>query len=215
MSEVIQEYKKKYHIIRINVAKEISHSICVSNLAYRVAKELGLSEEECHDLAIAGFLHDIGKLELAKYVYGHEEETLTVEEMKYVRWHASFGADILKKQGYPEKIVEMVRHHHENCDGSGYPKNLTREEIPFGARILRVCDVFAALTSNRPYRQSFDINTAVDMMIEESKDYDVRVFLAFMRVVHSEDLDKIMNVQDLEEIVNIHYPQISALVDQE
>lgn len=214
MSEAIQEYKKKYPIIQINVAREILHSICVSNLAYRVAQELGLSGEECHELAIAGFLHDIGKLELAKYVYGHEEETLTVEEMKYVRWHASFGADILEKEGYPQKLVEMVRHHHENCDGSGYPKNLTRDEIPFGARILRVCDVFAALTSNRPYRKSFDVDTAVDLMIEESKDYDVRVFLAFMRVVHSDDLEKIMNVQDLEELVNQYYPDVSKLLQE-
>ena len=214
MGEAIQEYKKKYPIIRINVAKEISHSICVSNLAYRVAKELGLSQEECHELAVAGFLHDIGKMELAKYVYGHEEETLTVEEMKYVRWHASFGADILEREGYSQRIVEMVRHHHENCDGSGYPKNLTREEIPFGARILRVCDVFAALTSNRPYRKSFDIDTAVDLMIEESKDYDIRVFLAFMRVIHSGDLEKIMKVQDLEERIDRQDPDVSAMLQE-
>lgn len=199
MSEAAHEYKKKYHIIRFNLTKEISHGICVSNLASRIGRELKLSEEQCHNLAVAGFLHDIGKMELGKYISGHEDETLTIEEMKYVRWHSSFGASILKKEGYPEEIVEMVRHHHENCDGSGYPKNLIREEIPFGARILRVSDVFAALTSNRPYRQAFDVDTAMELMIEESRYYDIEVFLAFMRVVHSEDLTEILDRTSLEQ----------------
>lgn len=193
MGETIHEYKKKYHIIRLNMAKEISHGISVSNLAFHIGRELKLSEDECHDLAVAGFVHDIGKMELWKYVFGHENETLTIEEMKYVRWHASFGADILRRMGYSEKIVKMVRHHHENCDGSGYPKNLTREDIPFGARILRISDVFAALTSNRPYRKAFDVDTAIDLMIEESRYYDIEVFLAFLRVVHGNDLGRIMN----------------------
>lgn len=197
MSEGIHEYKKKYHIIQLNMEKEISHGIRVSNLAFRIGQELGCSREECHNLAIAGFLHDIGKMELEKYISGHEDDTLTIEEMKYVRWHASFGASILKKEGYPEEIIEMVRHHHENCDGSGYPKNLTREEIPFGARILRICDVFAALTSDRPYRKAFDIDTALELMIEESRYYDLEVFLAFMRVVHSRELPALLERSSL------------------
>ncbi|MDO4298691.1 MAG: HD domain-containing protein [Lachnospiraceae bacterium] len=199
MSEVIHEYRKKYPIIRLSVAKELSHGICVSNLAYHVAKELKMPEDECHKLAVAGLLHDIGKLELSRFVNGQERETLTIEEMKYVRWHAKLGAEILQKQGYPQDIVEMVCYHHENCDGSGYPRNLTREDIPFGARILRVCDVFAALTSDRPYRKSFDVETAMELMIEEAKNYDLQVFLAFMRVVHSDDLPEILEKQGTEE----------------
>lgn len=197
MNETSQEYHKKYPILQLSVAKEIAHGICVSNLAYQVARELGLSEKECHELAIAGLVHDIGKLKLAEYV--SHRETLTIEEMKYVRWHARLGAEFLEKQGYDARIVEIVRHHHENCDGSGYPGNLSREEIPFGARVLRVCDVFAALTSNRPYRKSFDVETAMELMIEEAKNYDLQVFLAFMRVAHNQNLRELLEKQGTEE----------------
>ena len=199
MSEKGREYRKKYPIIRPSVIKELAHGMTVSNLAYLVGKQMNFSEEDCHDLALAGFLHDIGKLELVKYVRDHEGETMVIEEMKYVRRHPRLGAEILEKKGYSQKIVDMVKFHHENCDGSGYPMNLSREDIPIGSRIIRVCDVFAALTNDRPYRKEFDIQTAMKLMIEESKDYDVQVFLAFMNVVHHEDVKKIVDTSDFEE----------------
>ena len=198
MSEKGREYRKKYPIIRPSVIKELAHGITVSNLAYLVGKQMNFSEEDCHDLALDGFLHDIGKLELVKYVRDHEGETLVIEEMKYVRRHPRLGAEILEKKGYSQKIVDMVKFHHENCDGSGYPMNLVREDIPIGARIIRVSDVFAALTADRPYRKAFDVDTAMELMIEESKDYDIQVFLAFMNVVHEGNLEKILDTEDLE-----------------
>lgn len=193
----ISENKKPLPIIQLDVAKEISHGICVSNLVYRVAKELNLPEERCHDLAIAGFLHDVGKLGLKKYTYG--QDTLVVEELKYVRMHADISVKILKDCGYPEEMIEWVHCHHENCDGSGYPRNLTKEEIPLEARIIRICDVFAALTSDRSYRKAFDMDTAVEMMIDEAKNYDIQVFLAFMRVIHQEDSESLLENNDTTE----------------
>ena len=71
-------------------------------------------------------------------------------------------------------------------DGSGYPEHLAGETIPFGARILRVCDVFAALTTDRPYRKKFDKYTALEMMIDEVKNYDMLIFLTFQKIVHEE-----------------------------
>ena len=91
----------------------------------------------------------------------------------------------MKKRGYSDRIVETVLYHHENMDGSGYPENLSGEDIPLGARIIRVCDVYAALTSDRPYRKSFDRKTAVELMIEDIKDFDLKVFLAFQRMLHN------------------------------
>ena len=72
-------------------------------------------------------------------------------------------------------------------DGSGYPENLAGEGIPLGARIVRVCDVYAALTSDRPYRTAFDKKSAVELMIESVKDFDVKVFLAFQHYIHSRE----------------------------
>ena len=68
---------KKYHIIQMDVAREITHGVCVSNLAWRVGKKLSLSEDMCYNLAVAGFLHDIGKLEMAKYVEPEEAAAFT------------------------------------------------------------------------------------------------------------------------------------------
>ena len=157
-----------------------------------MSRELGLCENDCHEMAIAGFLHDIGKMELAKYIYGREEETLTVEEMRYVRTHSTLSYAILHKEGYSPAVLESILHHHENYDGTGYPSNLAEKEIPIGARILRVCDVFAALTSDRPYRRSFEMDAAVELMIAEVKNFDMKIFLAFLRVIHEDGIEEIL-----------------------
>ena len=107
--------------------------------------------------------------------------------------HARLSAKIMEERGYPSYMVEWVYCHHENCDGSGYPRNLTKEEIPLEAKIIRVCDVFAALTTDRPYRKAFDVDTAVDLMIEEIKNYDIEVFLAFLKVIHEDDMKDILD----------------------
>ena len=82
-------------------------------------------------------------------------------------------------------------HHHENYDGSGYPDNLRGNEIPLGARILRVCDVFAALVSDRAYRAAFREEVAMELMIDEIKNFDMKIFLAFQRVVGAEDFEEV------------------------
>ena len=121
MGETNHEYRKKYPIIRPSVVKEVAHGSIVSNLAYRIGKQMEFTEKECHELAVAGFLHDVGKLELAKYLRGHQEETLIIEEMKYVRLHSQLGADILEKKGYSQKIVEMngIQIEYVPSNGSG------------------------------------------------------------------------------------------------
>ncbi len=192
-----REHTTSVHLISSNLAKELSHGVTVSNLARRVGQEMGLDRERCQRLALAGLVHDIGKLRLERYVYGRDD-TLTVEEMKYVRMHADLGAQILRRQGYDEDLIEWVYCHHENCDGSGYPRNLRSESIPLEAKIIRVCDVFAALTADRVYRKAFDMDTAVDMMIDEARYYDLKVFLAFLNVVHSEGLEDILDRGETE-----------------
>lgn len=174
----------KEHILNYDLSSELRHAIDVSNLAYDVAKTMGLEEENCYQLAIAGMLHDIGKLRLTGYINGDESSPLVIEELKYVRMHPNLGYEELKSQGYSEFVLESILYHHENYDGSGYPENKSGEEIPIGARILRVCDVYAALRSRRSYRKAFDQDTAMELMIDEVKNFDMQVFLAFQSVVH-------------------------------
>jgi HD-GYP domain-containing protein (c-di-GMP phosphodiesterase class II) len=111
--------------------------------------------------------------------------------MKHIRMHSQLGYDILKQEGFSDDILEAVLYHHENYDGSGYPGNLSGDDIPLSARILRVCDVFAALISDRSYRKAFDIDTAIELMIDEVKNFDMNIFLTFMKIIHSVDINKI------------------------
>ena len=180
-------YINRKHFLNYTLKEQIDHGIRVSNLAAQVARQLGMEESVCHELAVAGVVHDIGKIVLGIDI-GAVKNPLVVEEMKYVRMHARISYDILKERGYSSFILQSILHHHENMDGSGYPDNLRGEEIPYGARILRVCDVYAALTSDRPYRSSFDKQTAMELMIEEVKNFDMKVFLAFQRLVHEKEL---------------------------
>lgn len=173
-------------IVDYNLTEEISHGIYVSRLARDVTRTLGHDEKMQYDMALAGLLHDIGKLRLTNYIYGEAtaESPLMIEEMKYVRMHSLLSYNIVKSRGYNERVCETILYHHENMDGSGYPENLTGEDIPEGSRIIRVCDVFAALTTDRPYRKRFTKGEALSLMIDEINSFDMRVFLAFEHVVH-------------------------------
>ena len=174
-----------------------AHGEIVSELAVLVAKTLGEDERFCNDIAVAGMLHDIGKLELADVIYGHRDDILAVERSKYVRMHPTLGIDVLRKEGgYSEEIISFIANHHENCDGTGYPHHIEGDEIPYGAKILRVCDVFAALVSNRTYRAAFSVDTAVEMMIDDVCEYDMRVFLAFLKVVYGPEFASVQALID-------------------
>lgn len=185
-------------ILKTDMEEELLHGIKVSNLAFYFGKRLGLSYERAVELAIAGFLHDLGKLSMSRYLYGRDTESLEVEEMVRKRSHARIGYDILMRYDYSDFILETILYHHENYDGSGYPRNLVATDIPYGARILRIVDFFVALTSDRSYRKGFDKETAFELMIEEVKNFDMRYFLAFQKMIHEIDVDKVLAFQKLE-----------------
>ncbi len=183
-------------VMEADFTDAITHGAIVSTLAVMIAKKLNVSEEQCRNVGIAAMLHDIGKLRLSEHLHKDRSEAMVVEKMKYVRMHASFGRDILRNQGYDEDICRMVYEHHENYDGSGYPCNLSGDMIMPGARIIRVCDVYTALISDRSYRKAFEEKVAVDLMIEEARHFDMKVFLAFLDVIHSEDYNRIRQITD-------------------
>ncbi len=195
----IDSYKEEVKINEIKDLKSgLSHGTLVSNLTYLIAQEMGFSKEECYEYALAGFLHDIGKLELSPYLYGRNDKGFSIEEMKYMRMHSKISYDLLKKYHFSECVMETVLHHHECYDGSGYPDNLAGDAIPVGARILKVTDEFAALISDRPYRKAFDIDTAVDIMIEEIKNMDMKVFITFQRLIHEPETIELIHKSSIE-----------------
>jgi putative nucleotidyltransferase with HDIG domain len=125
----------------------------VQTLATGLAKELGLKDVAVlRAIESAALLHDMGKLAVPEYIL-NKPGKLTASEFERMKLHASIGAEILSSIDFPYPVVPIVRHHHENWDGSGYPDGLAGANIPIGARILSVVDCFDALTSDRPYRR--------------------------------------------------------------
>jgi putative nucleotidyltransferase with HDIG domain len=143
------------------------HSERVAALACEVARRLGLTGADLRLVEVAGRLHDIGKIGVQESIL-RKPEALTPDEAIEVRQHPCLGAEILKPIAADSRLGEAVLHHHENWDGTGYPLELAGEEIPLLARILRVCDLYEALTSHRSYRSARTRQEARAMMEEES-----------------------------------------------
>lgn len=184
-------------IVLSDLKSNLNHGILVSRLTYLIAKEMKLDKDMCYEIAVAGMVHDIGKMKLSPYLYGRNRESLAVEEMQYMRMHSKISYDILQHYDFTYFTLETVLHHHECYDGSGYPDNLVGEDIPIGARVLKVADSFAALISDRPYRKAFGYDAAVDIMIDEVKNYDMEVFIAFQRVIHEPETIEIIENSSL------------------
>jgi putative nucleotidyltransferase with HDIG domain len=130
----------------------------------------------------AALLHDTGKLAIPEHIL-NKPGKLTPSELETMQSHVNVGADILSAIDFPYPVVPIVRAHHENWDGSGYPDRLRGEQIPIGARILSVVDCFDALTSDRPYRPAMTEAAALDILVERRGTmYDPLVVDAFQRV---------------------------------
>ena len=161
------------------------HSVKVSNYAVGLAKRMGLSKKEIDNIRLAAILHDIGKIGISENIL-LKESSLTDEEYKEVKKHTEIGADILKPLKFFKETILMIKHHHENFDGSGYPDGLKQEKIPLGSRILSVADVYDALTSRRAYRNAYSSYSAIDIMTEESgKKFDPKILHTFMDYLSS------------------------------
>jgi putative nucleotidyltransferase with HDIG domain len=142
------------------------HSERVAEFAVRLAQHLGLSKADTGLVDLAGLLHDIGKIGVREEVL-NKPGRLTSEEFEHVKQHAALGAQILEPIAEDPRLVKAVLHHHENWDGTGYPHGLAGEAIPLLAQILKVTDVYEALTSNRPYRPARSPEEAHRIMEEE------------------------------------------------
>lgn len=197
--------------INEELADAICHGMLVSNMAVLVAREMGESEDFCNEIAMAGLLHDIGKIKMRRFLYQNQGDSLQIEDVKYMKKHSAYSYEILRKKNIVSLFtLEAIYHHHENYDGSGYPDNLKGEEIPLAARILRACDIFVALTSDRSYRSALDTDTALQVMIDEIKNFDLHCFMALLRVVHSKEYLYMEQEIDKNELMN----QIKILLEE-
>jgi putative nucleotidyltransferase with HDIG domain len=156
----------------------------VQVLSDRLAQAVGAPEEEIRALEAAALLHDLGKLAIPEHIL-NKPGPLTAAEYEQMKTHAAIGAEILSRIEFPFPVVPIVRHHHENWDGTGYPDRLKEAQIPIGARILAVVDCYDALTSDRPYRRKMRPEDALEIIRKRAGQmYDPAVVDAFV-IVHA------------------------------
>ena len=160
----------------------------VQRFSARLAGALGITDESTlKALEAASLLHDTGKLAIPEHIL-NKPDKLTQGEFERMKSHAAIGADILSAIDFPFPVVPIVRHHHENWNGSGYPDGLKGTDIPLGARILAVIDCFDALTSDRPYRRRLSERAALDILLERrGTTYDPAVVDTFV-AAHAQGL---------------------------
>ncbi len=136
------------------------HQKNVSIIAREIAKDMGLSEDIIETVTIAGLLHDIGKIVVPIEIL-NKPSKLNKHEFNLIKMHPVEGYQILKDIEFPNPIAETILHHHERLDGSGYPDDLSGEDIEMSARIIGVADVVDAMSSHRPYRPALGIDKAI------------------------------------------------------
>jgi putative nucleotidyltransferase with HDIG domain len=138
----------------------------VQVFAIELAKRLGVNEpSQLKAIEAAALLHDMGKLAIPEHIL-NKPGKLTPAELETMKRHADIGADLLSSIRFPYPVVPIVRHHHEQWDGKGYPSGISGTDIPLGARILSVADCFDALNSDRPYRPRLSVAEAFAILRE-------------------------------------------------
>jgi len=160
------------------------HSVAVCALMVALSRQLSLDEKQTRDAGMAGLLHDLGKALMPMEVL-NKPGKLTEEEFRIIKSHPVEGHRLLVEGGGANEVsLDVCLYHHEKVDGSGYPKGLKGDEISLFAKMGAVCDVYDAITSNRPYKDGWDPAESIRKMTEWSKGhFDERVFQAFVKSI--------------------------------
>ena len=160
------------------------HSVAVCALMVALSRQLKLNEEQTRLAGMAGLLHDLGKAAIPLSVL-NKPGKLTDKEFSVVRNHPVEGYHMLKEGGnVPDAVLDACLHHHEKVDGSGYPDKLQGDNISIIARMTAICDVYDAITSDRPYKRGWDPSESLRRMAEWTNDhFDARLFQAFVKSI--------------------------------
>lgn len=158
------------------------HSDRVARLSVAIARELGCDKDELNTIYLSGLLHDIGKIGIDDTVL-RKPGALTAEEFEHIKTHPDLGCRILDGVKQLDKVMPVVRHHHEAWNGKGYPVGLKEEECPFLARIVAVADSIDAMSSDRPYRKGMS-DDKLDAILKEGagKQWDPKIIEAAFQV---------------------------------
>ena len=160
------------------------HTKRVMNYSYQIGKSMGLSEKDLEQLKLAAILHDVGKIGIKDDIL-LKQTSLSHDEMLLMNMHTSYGSEILNHIKYLKDVIPGVQSHHERLDGTGYPDNLSSDDIPLIARIIAVADAFDAMTTDRPYRKAFSFEEAFsELQNFANLQFDQEVVKAFLALRH-------------------------------
>ncbi|GAB3477173.1 hypothetical protein GCM10027340_04970 [Marinomonas epiphytica] len=138
----------------------------VSQFAYLVAKQSGLSEAQAAQISLGGFLHDLGKIGIPDSIL-HKPGRLTEEEYAVIKTHPEVGFRLISDHPFAEVVKDAVLNHHERPDGKGYPNGVSGKQLTAMAKIVGICDAFDAMTSSRPYRSGMAEEKALSILEQE------------------------------------------------
>lgn len=182
------------------------HSVAVCAMMVALAKQLGLGDEETRQAGIAGLMHDLGKAAMPMDVL-NKPGKLTDAEFAIIKKHPEEGYRLLQSGAdVPPMVLDVCLHHHEKTDGSGYPKGLTADQISLYAKMGAVCDVYDAITSNRPYKAGWDPAESLRRMAEWANGhFDTKVFQAFV---------KSLGIYPIGSLVQLSSGRLGVVVEQ-
>ncbi|HEV8690775.1 MAG TPA: HD-GYP domain-containing protein [Ideonella sp.] len=181
------------------------HSVAVCALMVSLARELGLPDEACREAGLAGLLHDLGKAAMPLDVL-NKPGKLTPEEFDLMKLHPVRGHELLVEgRGVGPSVLDVCLSHHERMDGTGYPHGLPPERISQLARMGAVCDVYDAVTSDRPYKNAWDPATSIATMASWKGHFDPAVFKAFVKGV---------GIYPVGSLVRLHSGRLAVVLEQ-
>jgi HD-GYP domain-containing protein (c-di-GMP phosphodiesterase class II) len=156
-----------------------SHSLQTCGYLVEFSHEIGISGEEIENLAIAGIVHDIGKVHIPQWILNKPGQ-LSPDEFNVIKHHPAVGYEILQQNSeIPAVVLDATLHHHERLDGSGYPDGLKGSQISNVALLVAIADVFSALTEKRPYKEELSNEEAYDLMLGMDKHLDMSLVQDF------------------------------------
>lgn len=174
------------------------HSVDVATIAMIVAKNMGMTKEEIHEIGVTGLLHDVGKTKIPTEIL-NKPGRLDDDEFAIMRQHSVYGYHIIKERpDLPDDVKLGVLQHHEKINGTGYPLSLPANKICPYAKILTVADIYDALVTERPYKSAFSQREAVEMIMSMTQELDMFAMQHFLQSVILYPVDTVVELSNGE-----------------